>query len=45
MLLKQVRTAIVKSAGEIEYHLDGEPGVAEGRAEITVRPGALLVKA
>ncbi len=45
MRLKQVRTAVVSSAGEIEYHLDGEPAVAPGRLDITIRPGTLRVRA
>jgi diacylglycerol kinase (ATP) len=44
VLLRQVRTACVRTAGQIEFHLDGEPGVAEGRVDISIRPGALIVK-
>jgi diacylglycerol kinase (ATP) len=44
MIIRQVRTATVRAAGEIEFHLDGEPGVVEDRVDITIRPGALLVK-
>lgn len=40
-----VRKATVESAVEIEYHLDGEPGIARGPLEISVRPGALKVVA
>lgn len=40
-----VRQAVVDSPAEIEYHLDGEPGVARGPLEIRVRPGALKVHA
>jgi diacylglycerol kinase (ATP) len=39
-----VRNATVEAQGEIEYHLDGEPGVARERLEVTIVPGALKVK-
>jgi YegS/Rv2252/BmrU family lipid kinase len=39
-----VRQAIVETDGEIVYHVDGEPGIAQNRVEIKVRPGALRVK-
>ena len=41
---RQIRRAVVSTAGPIEYHLDGEPGVAAERVEIEIRPRALLVK-
>ena len=44
MVMQPIRTAIVESDGEIEYHVDGEPGVARNRLSISVRPGALSVK-
>jgi YegS/Rv2252/BmrU family lipid kinase len=44
ILMRSVRDAIVEANGEIEFHVDGEPGVAERRLEVTVRPGALMVK-
>jgi diacylglycerol kinase (ATP) len=44
MVLQPVHTAVVESEGEIEYHVDGEPGVVHDRCTITVRPGALRVK-
>ncbi len=44
MAMQPVRTAIVEADGEIEYHVDGEPGVVHDRLTITVRPGALVVK-
>jgi hypothetical protein len=28
----------------MEYHVDGEPGVADGPIEVSVLPHALLVK-
>jgi diacylglycerol kinase (ATP) len=44
MSIEPVRGAIVEADGEIEFHLDGEPGVARDRLAITLRPGALNVK-
>ena len=44
MLMQPIRTAVVESDGEIEFHLDGEPGVVRDRLTITVRPGALMVR-
>ena len=42
--MQPVRTAIVEADGEIEYHVDGEPGVVHDRLTVTVRPGSLIVK-
>jgi YegS/Rv2252/BmrU family lipid kinase len=44
MSIQPVRTAVVESDGEIEFHLDGEPGIARDRVAITIRRGALVVK-
>jgi diacylglycerol kinase (ATP) len=44
LITQSVRQATVEADGEIVYHLDGEPGVVSGRAEVTIRPGALVVK-
>jgi len=44
MVIQPVRTAMVETAGEIEYHLDGEPGIARDRVTVTIRPRALMVK-
>jgi diacylglycerol kinase family enzyme len=44
MVLQPVRTATVEADGEIEFHVDGEPGVARDRVRITIQPGALIVK-
>jgi YegS/Rv2252/BmrU family lipid kinase len=41
---RSVRAATVEADGEIEFHVDGEPGVAHRRLDISVRPGALRVK-
>lgn len=42
--IRSVRDAIVESDGEIEFHVDGEPGVADRRLEVSVKPAALRVK-
>ncbi len=42
--LRSVREAVVEADGEIEFHVDGEPGVADRRLEVSVRPAALRVK-
>ncbi len=44
LVRSSIRKATIVSSGEIEYHLDGEPGVAQSPVEVTVRPGALIVK-
>jgi len=44
MVMRPVRTATVETDGEIEFHVDGEPGVAQGRLDVTIRPGVLIVK-
>ena len=44
MVIQPIRTAVVETTGEIEYHLDGEPGVAHDRVIVTIRPRALMVK-
>jgi diacylglycerol kinase (ATP) len=44
LITQSVRQATVEADGEIVYHLDGEPGVVRSRAEVTIRPGALVVK-
>ena len=37
----QVKKAVLRKAGEIIYHLDGEPKTTQDRLEITIEPGAL----
>ena len=44
MVMQPIRTAVVETDGEIEFHLDGEPGVARDRVTVTIRPRALMVK-
>lgn len=42
---RRVRRAVIESAGEMEYHVDGEPGRAYGRIEVEILPGALQIRA
>ena len=44
VLARQIRRAVVRSAGTIEYHVDGEPGILEGGIDVSVRPRALRVR-
>ena len=44
VVARQVRHAVVRAPGVMEYHVDGEPGTAEGTIEVSVRPRALLVR-
>jgi diacylglycerol kinase (ATP) len=41
---KPVRRAVIETDGPLEFHVDGEPGVAAGRVEVAVLPGALNVR-
>jgi len=41
---QQVRRAVVTADRPIEYHVDGEPGVASERVEVSILPGALKVR-
>ena len=34
MVMQPIRTAMVETEGEIEFHLDGEPGVVRDRADV-----------
>ena len=42
--LRRITHAVVEAPGEIEFHVDGEPGVARDRIEVTIVPGALGVR-
>ena len=44
VVARQIRRAVIQSSSPIEYHLDGEPGTVEGGIEVTIRPGALLIR-
>ena len=45
ILQQKVRAAVVESQAPLEFHVDGEPGCAEGTLEVGVMPRALKVKA
>jgi YegS/Rv2252/BmrU family lipid kinase len=45
VVVAQVRTASVATDGPLQYHVDGEPGTATGRVDVTIVPGALRVRA
>jgi diacylglycerol kinase (ATP) len=40
----RVISAVIEAEGFIEFHVDGEPGVAEGHIEVGILPGALKVR-
>lgn len=41
---RKVRHATIESPGEMEFHVDGEPGLAHDRIDVEVIPGALLIR-
>ncbi len=44
VVTRRVRRAVVEAAGEMEFHVDGEPGRASGRLEVEVLPAALTIR-
>lgn len=42
--MRKVRHAVIESPGPMEFHVDGEPGVARDRIEVEVIPRALLIR-
>ena len=40
----RVTSAIIEAAGDMEFHVDGEPGVASKRIEVEILPAALLIR-
>lgn len=42
--VRTIRSATVEADGSLEYHVDGEPGIAEGRIDVRIVPGALRVR-
>jgi diacylglycerol kinase family enzyme len=44
VVTRKVRRAVIRAAVAMEYHLDGEPGIAEGSIEVEIRPQALKVR-
>lgn len=41
---RQVQRAVIRAEGTIEYHVDGEIGIADGEVNVSIRPGALWVQ-
>jgi diacylglycerol kinase (ATP) len=44
VVTRKVQHAVVRAPAAMEYHVDGEPGVADGLIEVAIRPGALKVR-
>lgn len=42
--MSKVRKALIESPGPMEFHVDGEPGIAHDRIEVEVIPKALVVR-
>ena len=42
--VQRVTRAVVAADGEIEFHVDGEPGLAVGTVEVRILPASLKVK-
>jgi YegS/Rv2252/BmrU family lipid kinase len=42
--VRKIRQATIAADGDIEYHVDGEPGTTTGPIRVEVAPGALRVK-
>ncbi|MEN3338603.1 MAG: diacylglycerol kinase, partial [Acidobacteriota bacterium] len=40
----RVTSAAIDAEGPMEFHVDGEPGLAEGHIEVRMLPGALKVR-
>lgn len=44
VICRSIATATVESVGDMPFHVDGELGIAAGRAEIRLHPGHLRVR-
>ena len=44
VVTKQVKRAVIEAEGEMEFHVDGEPGRAWQKIEVEVLPGALVIR-
>jgi diacylglycerol kinase (ATP) len=42
--VRQIVRAVVETAGPVDFHVDGELGVADGRVDVGILPGALNVR-
>jgi diacylglycerol kinase (ATP) len=42
--ITRITSASVEADGPMEFHVDGEPGVADGRIDVRILPGALKVR-
>jgi diacylglycerol kinase family enzyme len=42
--ITRVTHAVVETEGPMEFHVDGEPGIAEGPLEVRMLPRALKVR-
>lgn len=41
---RRVRRATIETPGPIEFHVDGEPGIAKDRVEVEILPSALTIR-
>jgi diacylglycerol kinase (ATP) len=41
---RRIQRAVIESTGRMEFHVDGEPGVASDRIEVEIIPGALHIR-
>lgn len=41
---RRVTRAVIEAPGDMEFHVDGEPGVASGRIEVEILPAALMIR-
>jgi len=40
----RIQRAVIEAPGEMEFHVDGEPGIASNRIDVEIIPGALLIR-
>jgi len=44
VVVRKIRTAAIEASEPIEFHVDGEPGLAGTRLEVSIRPKALRIR-
>jgi YegS/Rv2252/BmrU family lipid kinase len=44
VITRHVRRAVIEARGDMEFHVDGEPGTARDRIEVEVIPSALTIR-